>query len=235
MRNNGTPMLAESDRIAALAHAQRMAMTLFDRIGADLIRPGVSESQLTREIAELGRREFGIETNWHKRLVRAGPNTLAIYNENPPERVLGEDDIVFIDLGPVFAEWEADVGRTYVLGEDPHKWRLRDDAERALAAGKQYFKDHPAITGSQLFAYLQSLAKKDGWEFGGVIAAHFVGEFPHKSLAENMTTGYADAAHHEPMRGLDSRGRERHWILEIHFVDRARGIGAFFEELLTVD
>ena len=60
-------------------------------------------------------------------------------------------------------------------------------------------------------------------------------EEAHKSLAENMTTGYADAAHHEPMRGLDSLGRERHWIIEIHFVDRARGIGAFFEELLTVD
>jgi hypothetical protein len=26
----------------------------------------------------------------------------------------------------------------------------------------------------------------------------------------------------------------RHWILEIHFVDRARQIGGFFEELLTV-
>ena len=226
---------AEPDRVIALAEAQRKATALFDRIAAELIRPGVSESQLTREIADLGRREFGIETNWHKRLVRAGANTLAIYNENPPERIIGGDDIVFIDLGPVFAEWEADVGRTYVVGNDPHKLRLRDDAERAFAAGKQYFNDHPAITGSQLFAYIKSLAEKDGWEFAGIIAAHLVGEFPHKSLAENMTTGYANEAHHEPMRGLDSLGRERHWILEIHFVDRARGIGAFFEELLTVD
>jgi len=31
------------------------------------------------------------------------------------------------------------------------------------------------------------------------------------------------------------RGAPRHWILEIHFVDRARQIGGFYEQLLTVD
>jgi hypothetical protein len=35
------------------------------------------------------------------------------------------------------------------------------------------------------------------------------------------------------MRGFDADGRERHWILEIHFVDRGRQIGGFYEELLT--
>ena len=37
------------------------------------------------------------------------------------------------------------------------------------------------------------------------------------------------------MRSLDEHGRKRHWILEIHFVDRERKIGAFYEELLTAD
>jgi hypothetical protein len=36
------------------------------------------------------------------------------------------------------------------------------------------------------------------------------------------------------MRGVDELGQERHWILEIHFVDRARQIGGFYEELLTL-
>jgi len=30
-------------------------------------------------------------------------------------------------------------------------------------------------------------------------------------------------------------GRPRHWILEIHFVDRALGYGGFLEELLTIN
>ena len=227
-------MTAETDRSAALEQAQRKAVALFDRIERELIRPGITESRLTREIAELGEREFDLSVNWHKRLVRAGPNTLAIYNENPPERVIGEDDIVFIDLGPVFEAWEADVGRTFVVGDDPHKRRLVADAERAFGLAKQHFKDHPDITGAELFEHLHVLAAQAGWECGGIIAGHLVGEFPHKDLPENMTSGVADARHHERMRGLDSRGRERHWILEIHFVDRQRRIGAFFEELLTV-
>jgi Xaa-Pro dipeptidase len=36
------------------------------------------------------------------------------------------------------------------------------------------------------------------------------------------------------MRSTDKEGRRRHWILEIHFVDREREIGGFYEELLTV-
>jgi hypothetical protein len=37
------------------------------------------------------------------------------------------------------------------------------------------------------------------------------------------------------LREPDEQGRPRHWILEIHFIDRERQIGAFCEELLTVD
>jgi hypothetical protein len=36
------------------------------------------------------------------------------------------------------------------------------------------------------------------------------------------------------MRTLDASGGQRHWILEIHFVDRAQQIGGFYEELLTI-
>src|ERR1700758_3939705 len=102
---NSTPMFSEAGRAAALLDAQQRAAALFERIET-LIRPGLSESQLSREIAELGRREFGIEQNWHKRIVRTGPNTLAPYDENPPDLTIGEDDILFADLGPLFEQWE---------------------------------------------------------------------------------------------------------------------------------
>jgi Xaa-Pro aminopeptidase len=227
-------MVSETQRIAALAQTQQKAAALFERIGQSLIRPGISETQLAHEIAELGRRQFGIEQNWHKRIVRAGPNTLQPYDENPPDLTIGADDILFIDLGPVFEAWEADFGRTFVLGADPHKLKLRDDVAAAFVAGKRYFQEHPQITGSELYAYTQALAAQAGWEFGGSIAAHLIGEFPHKSLPVERAFAYADAANHSVMRGLDGLGRQRHWILEIHFVDRARRIGGFYEELLTV-
>jgi len=36
------------------------------------------------------------------------------------------------------------------------------------------------------------------------------------------------------MRRTDRSGRQCHWILEVHLVDREREIGGFFEQLLTV-
>jgi len=45
---------------------------------------------------------------------------------------------------------------------------------------------------------------------------------------------YVHPESHLPMRSLDEKGQKRHWILEIHFVDREHQIGGFYEELLTV-
>jgi Xaa-Pro dipeptidase len=36
----------------------------------------------------------------------------------------------------------------------------------------------------------------------------------------------------ESMTSPDRQGRERHWILEIHLVDRTRSCGGFYKRLL---
>ena len=165
---------------------------------------------------------------------RRGRTTLAPYAEDPPDLVVAEDDIVFLDLGPVFEEWEADFGRTYVLGNDPWKQKLCRDIGEAFANGKQHFQEHPDITGSELFAYVEQLAASAGWEFGGSIAGHLLGVFPHEKIAGDKITLYVHPQNHNRMRTLDASGQIRHWILEIHLVDRERQIGGFYEELLTV-
>ena len=60
------------------------------------------------------------------------------------------------------------------------------------------------------------------------------GHFPHERIAGDKVTLYVHPESHLLMRSLDEQGRKRHWILEIHFVDRERAIGGFYEELLTV-
>ena len=75
----------------------------------------MTEKELNEEVYALAEQMFGIRTYWHKRIVRSGPNTLYPYADNPPDRIITEDDIVFLDFGPVFERWEADFGRTYVL------------------------------------------------------------------------------------------------------------------------
>ena len=94
---------------------------------------------------------FGVDRHWHKRIVRAGENTLLPYWENPPDRMIADDDILFCDFGPIFDHWEADFGRTFVLGDDPDKHALRDDLPRVWAKGREYFESHRDVTGAELF------------------------------------------------------------------------------------
>jgi Xaa-Pro dipeptidase len=225
----------EETRAHALLEAQTKAEALFHAVEArGLIRPGITEGGLNAAIYALAQEMYGISTYWHKRIVRAGKNTLLPYAENPPDLAIGVDDILFVDLGPVFEEWEADFGRTFVLGSAPLKRKLQQDVGQAFADGKKYFNDNPDITSSELFGYAQSLAEKYGWEFGGPIAGHLIGQFPHEKIAEDKVTLYVHPRSHLRMRSLDEKGQRRHWILEIHFVDREHGIGGFFEELLTI-
>ena len=69
-----------------------------------LIRPGAKESEINESVYAPARSMYGISRYWHKRIVRAGSNTLAPYDENPPDLTVGEDDIVFLDFGAVFEE-----------------------------------------------------------------------------------------------------------------------------------
>src|SRR5690349_1434109 len=150
-------------KVEALRDAQNKAQALFDAVVAEkIIHPGSSELRIDEEVYSLAQRMYGIKQYWHKRIVRAGSNTLLPYDENPPDLKVQEDDVVFLDLGPVFEEWEADFGRTYVLGDDPLKHKLCRDIEGAFAQGKKYFHEHPQITARDLYKYAQLLAEQTG-------------------------------------------------------------------------
>ena len=97
------------------------------------------------------------------------------------------------------------------------------------------FHEHLGILACELYEHAQWFAKQRRWEFGGPIAGHLIGHFRHEKIAGDKVTLYVHPASRLPMRSLDETGRPRHWILEIHFVDRERQIGGFCEELLTVE
>jgi Xaa-Pro aminopeptidase len=98
--------------------------------------------------------------------------------------------IVFCDFGPIFERWEADFGRTFVLGHDPVKLRLRDALPVIFNAGRRFFESRPDVTGEQLYAHMVELASDAGWEFGGEIAGHLVGEFPHENIKGDEIESY---------------------------------------------
>ncbi|QSZ33444.1 hypothetical protein DSL72_005012 [Monilinia vaccinii-corymbosi] len=231
-----TPTMSteEIQRAAYLKSAQDKAVSLFEEIERGLIRPGVSEKELSKEVFELAATRFGVEKHWHKRVIRSGPNTLLPYAENPPDRIIQADDILFVDLGPVFEAWEADFGRTFVLGHDPAKIRLRDSLEPTWLKVKAQFLENPDISGEALYSLACAAAKEAGYEFGGAIAGHLVGNFPHERIPNDKISLYIIPGNQDPMSKLNPSGMKRHWILEIHLVDRALQIGGFYEQLLTV-
>jgi Xaa-Pro aminopeptidase len=217
----------------SLIAAEKLAEELFHTIeDKDLIVAGKSEKQLNEEIFELAYELFGIEKFWHKRIVRAGENTLLPYDENPPNRIIDADDILFFDFGPVFDEWEADFGRTYVLGDDPVKLKIKNDVERIWEEVRQWVSLQNKLTASQLYRHCVEVSTAAGWEFGGPIAGHIVGKFPHERIGANEIELYIHPKNDDLLSMPDANGEPRDWILEIHLVDREIKIGAFFEQLL---
>src|SRR5262245_36785805 len=107
-------MTSEGERAAELLDAQARAEQLFALVSdRDTIRAGVRDSEPSDAIRALPPEHFGVTRHWHKRIIHSGPNTVATYHEDPPDRTIDADDIVF-----------ADYGRTWVLGDDPDKLRL---------------------------------------------------------------------------------------------------------------
>ncbi|KAJ5261040.1 hypothetical protein N7478_011635 [Penicillium angulare] len=224
----------ESERAANLQDAQDKAAQLFIEIERDLVRPGISEKTLNAEIYQLGFDRYGIKTHWHKRVIRSGPNTLSPFSDNPPDRIIQPDDILVVDLGPVFEAWEADFGRTYVLGDDPHKIKLRDSLQPVWDIVKGKYLQNPDMSGEELYDISVQVAREYGFDFGADIAGHIVGSFPHERIPKDRVALYITKGNGETMNTVGKDGFKRHWILEIHLRDTERGFGGFTEQLLTV-
>lgn len=217
-----------------LMTAEQRAKDLFNTVEIrGLIVPGKTEKQLNDEVVDLARKQFGIDKFWHKKIVRAGANTMQPYSGNPPDLLIQYDDLVILDFGPIFDGWEADLGRTYVIGNNPVKLKLQSDIEAAWHEAKAWYTKRSSLTGAEYFHYLHDLARSYGWEYAGELGGHIVGHFPHEQLAPDDLGLDIHPDNHADILQRDPQGQERHWILEIHFVDRARQIGGFFEQLLN--
>jgi Xaa-Pro dipeptidase len=193
-----------------------------------------TEKELNDKLYALAFELFGIKKYWHKRIVRCGPNTLLPYKDNPPNLTLQTDDILFVDFGPVFEDWEADVGKTYVIGNSPHKLKLQRDVELAWQQGRDYYIRHSNnITCAELYNYTQTLAQQYGWRFTNEHCGHLIGNFPHEILQGETPLNYIMSNNTSKMSDADLNGNPRHWIYEIHFIDEQQQIGGFYERYLV--
>jgi hypothetical protein len=202
----------------AMRYASAQSWRAVERM-ADVFRPGLRESEAITLCTEI-LTGLGMDRIWHPPKIRFGANTLKKYNEKSDgDAVLGDDDIYFIDIGPVFRGHEGDVGATFTTGSDPEKAAcaaaakaLFDDASRAWKDGR--------LSGVALYDYADERAKAMGWVLNLDILGHRVSDFPH-SIYKAGDLGAFDRV---PVPGV--------WILEIQIAHPAKPFGAFYEDLL---
>jgi Xaa-Pro dipeptidase len=220
-----------------LQAAEEKALQLFATAAErNLIAPHQTEKELNTKMYDLAFELFGIKKYWHKRIVRSGPNTLFPYKENPLDLLIQEDDILFFDFGPVFEDWEADVGKTYVIGNDPVKHKLAADTEAVWYAAQAFYRQYAdTLTGAQLYAHVASLAAQYGWAFGNIHCGHLIGQFPHEKIEGEERVNYLHPDNQILLSAPGKTGEKRYWILEIHLVDTEQQIGGFFEQIMNGD
>ncbi|MFT3727573.1 MAG: M24 family metallopeptidase [Terricaulis sp.] len=223
----------EPARLARLIAAEERALEMLAAIeAAGFVAPKRSEGDVDRDIATLAARDFGVERHWHKRLVRAGVNTLCVFSDTPDERVIADNDTVYLDLGPVFGEWEADIGQTYVVGKDAARAKLVSALPAVFKETSAHANVTPDITGAELYAFACNAAEARGYIFGGKIAGHTIGEFPHATWPGERDHQRINAANPTRLSDPDAFGRKRYWIIETHLIAPDRSFGGFYERLL---
>lgn len=183
------------------------------------IKPGVAEEE-GMEIARRVLRGGGMLRGWHAIHVRFGTNTLKRFGEpSEPGVVLKDNDIFFIDIGPIWKEWEGDGGDTFAVGDDPEMRRIACDV-RAVFDGVQDRWRAQGLTGMDLYKCAMAEAESRGWQLNLEMPGHRLSEFPH---AVHYKGDLAEAPF-TPSPGL--------WMLEIQIRHPDLPFSAFYEDLL---
>jgi Xaa-Pro aminopeptidase len=165
---------------------------------------------------------LGATKLWHQTFVRFGKNTILGY-EDPLEldTVLGESDIVTVDVGPVFYGHEGDGGTTIVMGHNDEYLRIVQDVKKVFSETEQAWREQK-LSGAQLYAFASHMAAKMGWRsIPNYVRGHRVADFPHSVHWQG------DLASCEATPSPDR------WVLEIQIADPELRFGAFYEDVLT--
>ncbi len=165
----------------------------------------------------------GMLRGWHDVYVRFGSNTTKTFGAaSDPGVVLGEDDIFFLDVGPVWQQWEGDGGDTFVTGADKEMAHCAADARSLFHIVRKKW-ENDGWTGKELYDFADAKAREMGWALNLDLSGHRISDFPHAAIYDG------------PMATVDFHPAPLIWVLEIHLRHPQRNFGAFFEDMLLDD
>lgn len=212
-----TEQVGSNFNLALMQYAQQQSWLALRQIAAAL-QPGMSEGD-ARQIAKDILAAQGAEQLWHPVIIRFGANTCKTYDQPSDKLLLQDDDIFFIDLGPVFGGHEGDVGATFVLGADPVKHQCANAARTVFEQVRHRWLQGNC-DGVALYQFAQQQCEALGFELNLAIKGHRLGDFPHKLYGR---AELGEQQHH-PSAGV--------WVLEIQLRHPQMSIGAFYEDVL---
>jgi methionyl aminopeptidase len=189
---------------------------------ADQIEPGMSEED-AKAIARETLKEMQMRRGWHHIIVRCGPNTTKDFMEkSEPGVVLGENDIFFVDIGPIYGDTEGDAGDTFVFGSNPEHVRAKKEVRQIWdEVREEWFAT--GLTGRELYDHATRVAAGYGWKLNMDLSGHRLSDFPH-------------SAHYDgPLAEVEFRPNPNLWVLEIAVAHPDATFGAFYEDLLLED
>lgn len=224
MSGSGAPLRARQERNGAafdpamMLEARQRTRAAIARI-ADGIAPGMAE-EAGQALARRVLKDMGMLRGWHGIHVRFGINTLKNFGEpSDPGVVLGEEDIFFIDIGPVWQGHEGDGGDSFVTGGDADMARAVRDVRALFGMARDAWRVD-RLTGQGLYALLDRRAEDLGWRLNLDMSGHRLSDFPHAVKHDGALAGIA----YPPSPGL--------WVLEVQIRHPERPFGAFHEDLL---
>lgn len=169
--------------------------------------------------------EFDITKFWHPTKFRMVTDTTKTFRDLPDENLKVADlDMVFIDIGPIIENHEADFGRTVVLNKsggalNPEHVKLARASEEIFRATEKHWQQTGA-TGIKLFEYAQNKTAELGYRLDHRMAGHRLGDFPHQVFSKHKLFEFEQS----PLKDI--------WVLEIHIVDDKNQRGSFFEDIM---
>lgn len=189
---------------------------------AAAVRPGMNEQQACEDAMAI-LKAMGIERVWHPVIVRFGAGTLTTFRErSDPARVLGSQDIYYVDIGPVWDGHEGDAGDTFVTGDDPEMHACAEAARSIWEDVSRHWREE-RIDGESLYRFAAERAHAAGWRLNLDIKGHRLSDYPHAVYAAGPLGNFAQ----RPATGL--------WVLEIQIAHPTRPFGAFYEDLLLAE
>jgi hypothetical protein len=189
---------------------------------ADGVKAGMLEEQ-ARAMAGEVLEGLGMRRGWHRIIVRFGPNTTKDFMEKSESGVvLGENDIFFVDIGPIYGDTEGDAGDTFVVGSEPDYLRAQREVRMIWDEVRdKWFTE--GTTGVDLYDFAVTTAERYGWKLNLDLSGHRLSEYPHSAHYDG---GLAE---------VNFRPNPNLWVLEIAIIHPDGGFGAFYEDLLLED